>query len=209
MYLRNGSALTLTCCHTQIEVADPTFYFTRSRYSDTGPTSPSTDPITPGAWQASHRNANFNVTGMTRPRGKSRRKWDSNPGSSALEADALTTRPTRWPAVDKTAITWRDELTGCLIPVLMQSGRCEYEMMQSCHGASLSMAEDLTPCPGHRSWRYWVNTRGSRSGVILLRLGDSKFDPVSVYCDWVRWKVWPATSTSVWQHAQLSNQIRP
>ena len=32
---------------------------------------------------------------MTRPRKKSRRKRDSNPGSSALEADALTTRPTR------------------------------------------------------------------------------------------------------------------
>ena len=29
---------------------------------------------------------------MTRPR----RKQDSNPGSSALEADALTTRPKRW-----------------------------------------------------------------------------------------------------------------
>ena len=32
---------------------------------------------------------------MTRPRKKSRRKRDSNPGPSALEADALTTRPTR------------------------------------------------------------------------------------------------------------------
>ena len=32
---------------------------------------------------------------MTRPRKKSRRKRESNPGSSALEADALTTRPTR------------------------------------------------------------------------------------------------------------------
>ena len=32
---------------------------------------------------------------MTRPRKKSRRKPDSNPGSSALEADALTTRPAR------------------------------------------------------------------------------------------------------------------
>ena len=31
---------------------------------------------------------------MTRPRKKSRRKRDSNPGPSALEADALTTRPT-------------------------------------------------------------------------------------------------------------------
>ena len=38
-----------TCCHTEIEVADPTFYLTQSQYTDTGPTSPSADPITPGA----------------------------------------------------------------------------------------------------------------------------------------------------------------
>ena len=48
-----------TCCHTEIEVADPTFYLTQSQYSDTGPTSPSADPITPGAWQGSHWSANF------------------------------------------------------------------------------------------------------------------------------------------------------
>ena len=55
-----------TCCHTEIEVADPTFYLTQSQYTDTGPTSPSADPITPGAWQGSHWSANFEVTGMTR-----------------------------------------------------------------------------------------------------------------------------------------------
>ena len=48
-----------TCCHTEIEVADPTFYLTRSHYTDTGPTSPGADPITPGAWQGSHWSANF------------------------------------------------------------------------------------------------------------------------------------------------------
>ena len=37
-----------TCCHTEIEVADQTFYLTQSQYTDTGPTSPSADPITPG-----------------------------------------------------------------------------------------------------------------------------------------------------------------
>ena len=84
-----------TCCHTETEVADPTFYLTQSQYTDTGPTSPSADPITPGAWQGSHWSADFEVAGMTRPRKKSRRKRDSNPGPSALEADALTTRPTR------------------------------------------------------------------------------------------------------------------
>ena len=84
-----------TCCHTEIEVADQTFYLTQSQYTDTGPTSPSADPMTPGACQGSHWSANFSVTGMTRPRKKSRRKRDSNPGPSALEVDALTTRPTR------------------------------------------------------------------------------------------------------------------
>ena len=36
-------------CHIEIEVADQAFYLTQSQYTDTGPTIPSTDPITPGA----------------------------------------------------------------------------------------------------------------------------------------------------------------
>ena len=40
-----------SCCHTEIEVADQTFRLTQSQYTDTGPTSPSTDPTTPGARQ--------------------------------------------------------------------------------------------------------------------------------------------------------------
>ena len=66
----------LTCCHTEIEVADPTFYLTQSQYTDTGPISPSADPITPGAWQGSHWSANCWVTGITRPR--------KNPGASGI-----------------------------------------------------------------------------------------------------------------------------
>ena len=54
-----------TCCHTEIEVADPTFYLTQSQYTDTGLTSPSADPITPRTWQGSHWSDNFEVTGMT------------------------------------------------------------------------------------------------------------------------------------------------
>ena len=70
-----------TCCHTEVEVADPTFYLTQSQYTDTGPTSPSADPITPGAWQGSHWSANFEVTGMTRPR--------NNPGTSGIRTRDL------------------------------------------------------------------------------------------------------------------------
>ena len=65
-----------TCCHTEIEVADQTFYLTQSQHTDTGLTCPSADPISPGAWQGSHWSANFEVTGMTRPR--------KNPGASGI-----------------------------------------------------------------------------------------------------------------------------
>ena len=39
-----------TCCHTEIEVVDQTFYLTQSQYTYTGSTSPSADPISPGTW---------------------------------------------------------------------------------------------------------------------------------------------------------------
>ena len=38
-----------TCCHTEIEAADQTFYLTQSQYTDTGLTIPSADPIMPRA----------------------------------------------------------------------------------------------------------------------------------------------------------------
>ena len=71
------------------------FLPTQSQYTDTGPTSPSTDPITPGAWQGIATGVPFLSHWYDSTPKKSRRKRDSNPGSSALEADALTTRPTR------------------------------------------------------------------------------------------------------------------
>ena len=60
----------LTCCHIEIKRADQTSYRTQSQYTDTRPTSPSADPITPGAWRGSYWSTNFQVRGMTRP-GKS------------------------------------------------------------------------------------------------------------------------------------------
>ena len=70
-----------TCCHTEMEVADQTFHLTQSQYTDTGPTSPSADPITPDAWQGSHWSTNFEVTGMTRPR--------KNPAASGIRTRDL------------------------------------------------------------------------------------------------------------------------
>ena len=59
VYLRDGSAKTIVRAATLRQVADQTFYLTRSRYTDTGPTDPSADPLTPGAWQGSHWSTNF------------------------------------------------------------------------------------------------------------------------------------------------------
>ena len=83
-----------TCCHTEIEVADQTFYLTQSQYNNTGPTSPSADPITPGARQGSHWSANFEVTGMTRPR-KNPVLAGFEPGIFRSRIGRLTTRPRR------------------------------------------------------------------------------------------------------------------
>ena len=56
-----------TCCHTEIGAADPTFYLTQSQYTDTGPTSPIAEPITPRERWPYNWSANFEVTGITRP----------------------------------------------------------------------------------------------------------------------------------------------
>ena len=59
VYLSDGSAQTsLRAATLEIEVADPTFHLTQAQYTDTGPTSPSIDPITPGAWKGSHWSVN-------------------------------------------------------------------------------------------------------------------------------------------------------
>ena len=47
VYLRDGSAQTIVRAAT----LRSNFHLTQSQYTDTGLTSPSTDPITPGAWQ--------------------------------------------------------------------------------------------------------------------------------------------------------------
>ena len=76
------------CCHNEIEVADHTFYLTQSQYTDTGTTSPSADPIMPGAWQKPLECQFLSHWYDLTPK-KSRRKQDSNPGSSALEVNTL------------------------------------------------------------------------------------------------------------------------
>ena len=59
VYFRDGSAQTILRAATlRQKLQIKAFHLTQSQYTDTGPTSPRVDPITPGAWQGSHWNAN-------------------------------------------------------------------------------------------------------------------------------------------------------
>ena len=71
--------------------------------------------------------------------------------------------------------------------------RLQRDFAWSSHTSDLKLALQWLPCQA--------------PGVIGSVLGP--VGPVSVYCDLVRWKVWSATSISVWQHVKLSEQIRP
>ena len=59
VYFRDGSAQTILRAATlRQKLQIKAFHLTQSQYTDTGPTSPRADRITPGAWQGSHWNAN-------------------------------------------------------------------------------------------------------------------------------------------------------
>ena len=73
--------------------------------------------------------------------------------------------------------------------------RLRRDFWGSSHTNDLKLALQLLPCQA--------------AGIIIIGSVLGLGGPVSVYCDWVRWKVWSATVISVWQHVKLSKQIRP
>ena len=89
----DGSALTSLRAATLRQTLQ--IQLSTSRYTDTRPTSPRADPITPDAWQGSHWSANFEVTGMTGPRKLPSQSGIQTPDLPLFGADALTTWPTR------------------------------------------------------------------------------------------------------------------
>ena len=81
-----------TCCHTEVQVADRTCYLTQSWCTDTGPTSPSTDPISQAPGSATTRVSvlKAEVTGMTQTG-----TAGFDPRISRSRGGRLTTRPPR------------------------------------------------------------------------------------------------------------------
>ena len=82
------------CCHTETEVTDQTCYPTQSQHTDTSPTSPSTEPITPGTRQGSHNRASFDVSGKTWP-GKARTELVSQSRPRMQVAQEAAVKATR------------------------------------------------------------------------------------------------------------------
>ena len=70
-----------------MEAADQTFYLTKSQYNDTGPTSPSADPLMQGAWQGSHYSTNFKSQVWLDQKKSPQCKRESNSGSSISKAN--------------------------------------------------------------------------------------------------------------------------
>ena len=101
----------------------------------------------------------------------------------------------------------------------VSSFRSGYRLVDLVVKASASRAEN----PGFESrWRRDFFPGSSRTndfkidtpvatlpGAWRYRASAGLVGQVSVYCGWVRRKVWSATSISVRQHLKLSEQIRP
>ena len=65
VYLSDRSAETMVHAATLRDAGLQTCYLTQSQDADTGPTSPTTDPSMPGAWQSGQYSSSFEVPGMT------------------------------------------------------------------------------------------------------------------------------------------------
>ena len=126
---------------------------------------------------------------------KSCRKRNSNPGSSALEADALTTRPTRRSGITGSVTG----LTGT-VSVYCDCGRW--------HSVSI-LWYTVTVGDGTVSVYCDCGTWHSVSILSLWDMAQCQYTvtvghgTMLVYCDCGRWQILFTTSTSVWQHVQI------
>ena len=101
-------------------------------------------------------------------------------------------------------LVWKDSsaITYCLVGLVVRrlpreqkipgsNPTCAKIFLESSHTSDLALQWLPRQAPG---------VIGSVLGLV---------GAVSVYCDWVRWKFWFATSLSMWQHIKLSEQIHP
>ena len=113
------------CCHTETEAANQACCLIRSRHlTDTEPTSPSTDPLTPGAWKGSLKSSNCQVTGRTRPTKPPTGKAGFDP-----ETDTWPTRPSTDPIAPRKGSLKSTNygVTGRAPPAISPRGKARFD----------------------------------------------------------------------------------
>ena len=106
------------CCHTEVEVSDPTCRLTQSQYNGTRPASPSADPVTPSVRQGSHWSAHAYITGTTR--GKTN---ILNTGRAWIERGSVTPAFAARPPLS--LAVWSSRCQGTCSVVLSVSGHLQ------------------------------------------------------------------------------------
>ena len=179
-----------TSCHTEIEVADQTFHLTQSRYAETGPTSPSADPIMPGAWQGSYWSANFQVNGMTRPgkissqagfeprifRSRGGRlnhlaneavRWEGE-GTATVQSPHTAPHPTQGGQTQhlpERSLLYHYRLVGLVVKTQGWNSACAGIFSGSSHTSDLKIGTPVATLPG--AWRYSVSAGSGWPGVSI------------------------------------------
>ena len=144
-------------------------HLTQSQYTDTGPASPSTDPVMPGIWKGHHNWTNVCVTGMIQP-GIVRGDLCSlsleavalllchkvvNSGSAGLTTASLA-KWLRHPPQEQ-------KISG-------SSPVCAEIFPMSSHTRDLKICTPVATPPG--TWHYRVSTGTGWPGVSILWLGE-------------------------------------
>ena len=95
-------------------------------------------------------------------------------------------------------------VSSCLQPPRWPSGKASTSRVEG-PGFESRLRQDFFVVESYTSDLNIGTPVATLPGVIGSALG--LVGPVSVYCDWVRWKVWSATSISVWQHVKLCRSV--
>ena len=106
VYLRDGFAWAQLYILPHWESGRAHFCLTQSQYTDTGPTSPSTGPIMLASGRAATGVPFFKSLVWLNQKNPHGESGNQTPGSAALEAEALSTRPTSQSAGWKSCL-WR------------------------------------------------------------------------------------------------------
>ena len=125
---------------------------------------------------------------------------------------------TNQPVTFTAPVRWWERMRWRLADLSSFTSLCTSRVISHCPSLAVKASAMRAEDPEFKSCLHHGNFSGS-SRTSDLKIGSwvpgviwsaqTLVGSVSVYCDWVRWKVGSATSISVWQPVNLSEQVRP